>query len=171
MISKEGNCAYIDGANLHKGIGTLGWELDYARFRIWLRDKHKVGRAYLFLGYIPEFADLYNDLEKAGYLLVFKEVVRDLDGRIKGNCDADLVLAATCGAYEVHYEQAVIVSSDGDYACLVNFLLKRNKMKAILSPSNKCSVLLYRSGAPITFLGQLKEKLAKIKKPPIRTEP
>lgn len=170
MTTKEGNCAYIDGANLHKGIGTLGWELDYARFRIWLRDKYKVGRAYLFLGYIPEFADLYKDLEKVGYLLVFKEVV-NMNGQIKGNCDAELVLAATRGFYEGYYEKAVIVSSDGDFACLVNFLLEKGKMKAILSPHLKCSILLYRTGAPITFLHQLKEKLAKIKKPPIRTEP
>jgi hypothetical protein len=35
--------AYIDGANLHQGVKNLGWRLDYARFRIWLKDKYKVG--------------------------------------------------------------------------------------------------------------------------------
>ncbi len=170
-MNKEGNYAYIDGANLHKGIITLGWELDYQRFRTWLRDKHQVVQAYLFLGYIPEYEDRYQALRESGYILVFKEVVRDLDGRVKGNCDADLVLEATRGFYENKYHKAVIVSSDGDYACLVKFLLEKEKMKILLSPSNKCSVLLYRTGVQLTFLSELKEKLTKIKKPPIRTKP
>jgi len=38
------NVAYIDGANLHKGVNSLGWKLDYARFRIWLKDKYKINR-------------------------------------------------------------------------------------------------------------------------------
>jgi len=31
---QENNYAYIDGANLHKGITELGWKLDYKRFRV-----------------------------------------------------------------------------------------------------------------------------------------
>jgi len=42
MIQKENNFAYIDGANLHKGIAGFGWMLDYARFRIWLSEKYSV---------------------------------------------------------------------------------------------------------------------------------
>jgi hypothetical protein len=39
---KEGNnFAYIDGANLHKGVNGLGWSLDYRRFRIWLKHPEK----------------------------------------------------------------------------------------------------------------------------------
>lgn len=39
MIDKENNFAYIDGANLYKGIQELGWKLNYRRFRIWLQEK------------------------------------------------------------------------------------------------------------------------------------
>ena len=39
MIKKENNFAFIDAANLHKGISWLGWELDYDRFRVWLKEK------------------------------------------------------------------------------------------------------------------------------------
>jgi len=31
MRVTENNFAYIDGANLHKGVGTLGWHLDYKK--------------------------------------------------------------------------------------------------------------------------------------------
>ena len=58
------NGAFIDGANLHKAIEKDGWVLDYARFRIWLKEKHKVKHAYLFMGYIPKYADLYKNTEE-----------------------------------------------------------------------------------------------------------
>ena len=44
-INKNNNYAYIDGANLHKGVSSLGWELDYARFRVWLTKKYSVKKA------------------------------------------------------------------------------------------------------------------------------
>ena len=43
MKNNENNVAYIDGANLHKGIETLDWEFDYRRFRVWLKEKYKIG--------------------------------------------------------------------------------------------------------------------------------
>ena len=63
------NIAYIDGANLHKGIGSLGWELDYARFRVWLKEKYHVEVAYIFIGLIPRFKDLYKFLQEFIYQL------------------------------------------------------------------------------------------------------
>src|SRR3989344_3602002 len=116
-----GTNAYIDGANLNKGTVGLGWKLDYRRFRTWLRDKYKVMDAYLFIGFIDQRKELYMALENAGFILVYKEVTYSGDGIVKDNCDAALVLRATIDFYEKRYSQAVIVSSDGDYAELVSF--------------------------------------------------
>lgn len=33
MKNKSNNFAYIDGANLYRGVESLGWELDYRGFR------------------------------------------------------------------------------------------------------------------------------------------
>lgn len=156
MTPKQNNFAYIDGANLHKGVMDLGWRLDYSRFRVWLTDKYGVKRAYLFIGLVPKYKDLYTRLQEAGFTLVFKETIYDDQGRIKGNCDADLVLQTTRDYYEHHFDQALLVSSDGDYASLVKFLYENNKLRAILSPSNKCSVLLKRTNAPIAYLSDQK---------------
>jgi len=134
MISKANNFAYIDGANLHKGIKEDEWKLDYQRFRVWLKEKYGIRRAYLFLGLVPKYKDLYKTLQEQGFTLVFKETIKDGDGNIKGNCDADLVLHAVVDAYENNCSQALIVSGDGDYASLVSFLDKKNRLKAILSP-------------------------------------
>src|SRR5690242_19678853 len=98
---------------------TLGWKLDYRKFRVWLREKHGVQQAYLFLGMMPKYADMYTSLQEKGYTLIFKEVTYDGTGKAKGNCDADIVVKAMQDAYEHAFEKALLVASDGDYASLV----------------------------------------------------
>ncbi|MDD4352132.1 MAG: NYN domain-containing protein [Candidatus Gracilibacteria bacterium] len=156
---KGNNIAYIDGANLYNGISELGWELDYNRFRKWLKDKYNVEKAYIFIGLIARYKDLYAYLQETGYTLIFKETVYDGAGKPKGNCDADLVLKVTRDTYEEMFDEAIIVTSDGDYASLISFLKEKGKIKAILSPSDKCSVLLKRTNTKITNLSWLKNKL------------
>ena len=109
-LEKRNNYAYIDGANLHRGIVDFGWALDYARFRVWLSEKYGVKHAYIFIGLIPKYKDLYTYLQECGFTLIFKEVVYDGDGKPKGNCDADLVLQATRDVYENKFDKAIIVS-------------------------------------------------------------
>jgi uncharacterized LabA/DUF88 family protein len=161
--TETNNIAYIDGANLYNGIKSLGWELDYARFRVWLTDKYLVRRAYLFIGLVPKYKDLYTHLQEAGFTLVFKETTYDGEGKVKGNCDADLVLQAVCDHYEGNLEKAIVVASDGDYSSLVKFLKEKNKIRVILSPANKekCSILLKRTGVPITYLDDKRSILKK----------
>lgn len=33
------NFAFIDAQNVHRGIKSLGWNLDWGKFRIYLKDK------------------------------------------------------------------------------------------------------------------------------------
>ncbi|MBI3019769.1 MAG: NYN domain-containing protein [Parcubacteria group bacterium] len=148
MKKQENNFAYIDGANLHKGINELGWALDYKKFRVWLCEKFGVAKAYIFLGFIPTNAGLYRDLQNFGYTIVFKPTVPDGRGSIKGNCDAEMVLQAVSDMYEKQYENAVLVTGDGDFACLVNFLNDKKKLKAILSPNHRKASVLLRKAAP-----------------------
>ena len=161
MIRKENSFAYIDGANLHKGITTLGWSMDYKRFRVWLSEKYGVSIAYLFIGLIPKYKELYKHLQECGFTLVFKEVIYDGDGKPKGNCDADLVLQATRDAYENKFDGALLIASDGDYAGLVRFLLGKHKFLVILSPhpKDKCSILLKRTGAKISYINDQRSNL------------
>lgn len=173
--NKQNNYAYIDGANLHRGIAGFGWTLDYARFRVWLSDKYSVKNAYIFVGLIPKYKDLYKYLQECGFTLIFKEVVYDSEGKAKGNCDADLVLQVACDTYENKFDKAIIVSSDGDYASLIKFLNERKKLRVILSPSipKRCSILLKRINAPITYLEDIKDKisLSEKEKAPAKDKP
>ncbi len=166
MYKKESNYAFIDAANLHRGVESLGWRLDYARFRVWLKEKYGVGVAYLFIGLMPKHKELYAYLQKAGFTLIFKEVVYDGSGKPKGNCDADLVLQAARDTYENKFDRAVIVASDGDYGSLVAFLKEKKKLDVIISPRDKekCSILLKRTGARISYINEQRSLLEFVQK-------
>jgi hypothetical protein len=109
IMRKENNYAYIDGANLYNGVRSSGFDLDYNKFRIWLKDKYQITKAYIFIGMVPEKNDLYLSLKDAGFILVYKEVIYDKIGIVKGNCDADLVLQTVCDYYENQYDRCIVV--------------------------------------------------------------
>ena len=75
--NNSNNYAFIDGANLHRGVKGLGWELDYRKFRVWLKEKYSVSKAYIFIGLISEKKDLYAYLQEVGYILIFKEITHE----------------------------------------------------------------------------------------------
>lgn len=60
--------------------------------------------------------------------------MKDDQGKVKGNVDAELVLHAAAIEFS-HYEKAVIVSGDGDFRCLHEFLERRGKLLAIIIPN------------------------------------
>ncbi len=154
------NYAFIDSQNINLGVQGLGWRLDWRTFRAYLRRRHGVGKAYLFIGYQKKNHGLYAALQSDGYDLVFKEVTYDRAGKPKGNVDAELVLQAAAIDF-VNYDKAVIVSSDGDFACLVRFLAAKGKLRTVLSPSaKKASALLKRAaGSQFDTLEPLRKQL------------
>ncbi len=169
--NKAKNHAFIDSQNLNLAIRDLGWRLDFARFRVYLAEKYSVTKAFLFIGYIEGNNDLYKGLQEAGFICIFKPTLKYHDGTTKGNCDAELVLQAMIEF--PHYERAVIVTGDGDFQCLVKYLIEQNKLKAILIPNkNKFSALLkFKIFRPsLRFMNNLRELLAYKKKRPHEDE-
>jgi uncharacterized LabA/DUF88 family protein len=140
MIRKENNYAFIDNQNLFKEVQRCGWELDYSRFIVYLREKYSVKRAFLFLGYIGKNISLYEKLYGFGYELIFKKVLITKEF-IKGNVDADMTTHVVMRMN--NYDKAVIVSGDGDFHGLVEYLIFKDKLELILAPNAKsCSSLL-----------------------------
>jgi uncharacterized LabA/DUF88 family protein len=168
--------------------------MDWARFRRWLQEEYKVSRAYLFIGYLPEYEAMYEQLHELGYLIVLKPTVGALDDdrisekqrtspeslrsgaqssteshnssevpaeieskklredkaasepakdqkpAVKGNIDAELVMYAM--KEMPNYDKAVIVSGDGDFYCLVEYLAAQNKLLHLMAPNWQYSSLL-----------------------------
>ena len=159
MKKPQTNYAFIDGTNLYLTMVNLGWNLDYKRFRVHLSEHYGVSKAYYFVGYMPEMSDLYASLQSYGFMLVHKPVLKLKDGKVKGNVDAEMVLQAMIDYG--NYEKAVIVTSDGDFACLVDYLRESGKLECVLAPSRKgCSLLLRKAaGVRIDYFDNLRQKL------------
>lgn len=159
---KEKNYAFIDGQNVFLGVKHAGWEIDYRAFREYLRDKFDIEVAYLFIGYISTNAQLYAQLQRAGFILIFKEtlVIRTKHGEtVKGNVDAELVLQAMIDIQE--YDQAIIVTGDGDFACLMKHLKSVGKLMKVIVPNGKRYSKLIKKTAQekIMTMGELRSKI------------
>lgn len=152
--------AFIDSQNLNLGVRSQGWQLDFARFRVFLKDKYNVQKAFLFLGFIPKYKKLYSFLDKAGYQIIYKPVVESKNRiKPKGNVDAELVLHAMIQLK--NYSKAIIVSGDGDFYCLAEYLETKKKLKNIIVPNRKYSSLLRRFRSYIVHAGDFRSKIKK----------
>jgi uncharacterized LabA/DUF88 family protein len=159
-MEENKNYAFVDSQNLNLGIKSSGWKIDFQRFRVYLKDKYSVEKAFLFIGYIKGNEKLYADLQKFGYICIFKPTLELPDGKVKGNVDAELVLHTILE--KDNYEKAVIVSGDGDFHCLVDHLIDVNKLEVVLIPNEKkySSLLKQEKIKPfLRFVSRLENKL------------
>jgi uncharacterized LabA/DUF88 family protein len=171
---QKGNYAFIDSQNLNLGTQKMGWKMDWRKFRKLLQDKYNVTQAYMFIGHVPEFEDLYMQMHDLGFLVVLKPTQNflskpvadkpDKSGEpeekkpIKGNIDADLVLWAMREL--ANYDKAIIVSGDGDFYGLIEYLEEQHKLLHIMAPNWQYSSLLKPFESYIVRIDQMRRELA-----------
>ncbi|HSX44588.1 MAG TPA: NYN domain-containing protein [Candidatus Saccharimonadales bacterium] len=174
--SKPNVYAFIDSQNLNLGVQKMGWKMDWRKFRKYLADKYGVNKAYMFIGHVPEFEDMYVHMHELGFLVVLKptsdmskvpvenkEEDRSADKTedkkpVKGNIDAELVLWAMKELKD--YDKAIIVSGDGDFYCLAEYLEEIGKLGHIMTPNWQYSGLLKRFEKYIIRIDQLRRELS-----------
>lgn len=181
--------AFIDSQNLNLGVQKFGWKLDWRKFRQFLEKEYGVTKAYMFIGYIPEFEALYEQMHEVGFAVVLKptfdltkprpdqdapnsstgHILHKKDSHssnnvdeekkpVKGNIDAELVLWAM--KEMSNYDKAVIVSGDGDFYSLIEYLEGKKRLLHILAPSGHYSSLYNRYDSYIIRIDQHKRELA-----------
>ena len=153
--------AFIDSQNLNLGVQSAGWKLDFRKFRLYLKNKYDVSKAYLFIGQVSGNEAMYAHLQEMGFILIFKPTMQyKKDGKTetKGNVDAELVLYTSAITFS-QYDKAIIVSGDGDFYCLVEFLVAKKKLLILLAPNKHYSGLLRRFDSYILRIDKLKESL------------
>lgn len=152
--TKENNYAFIDGQNLHMATAKREvdpWKVDLQRFRVYLEQKYSVSKAFYFLGYLDETQNsLYESIQSAGFILLFREHSSLMLGKKKGNVDSDIILHIMKKLYyEETFGKVVLVSGDGDYKQLVDFLITEERLGKILFPDGHRASSLYKKlGAP-----------------------
>jgi uncharacterized LabA/DUF88 family protein len=143
------NYAFIDGQNLYMNTTKKivdSWNIDLFRFRIYLEKKYYVDKAYYFLGYVQEKnQELYEKIQNAGFTLLFREHNPAMLGKKKGNVDSDMIFNIMKKLYRKEdFDKVIIVSGDGDYKPLIDFLIEENKFEKILFPDKKFASSLYK---------------------------
>lgn len=178
MISnseKIKNLAFIDGQNLFMGTAKREknpWKIDLARFHVYLKEKYAVGKAYYFLGFVQEKnQDLYEEIQNSGFVLIFREHNPAMIGKKKGNVDSDIIFHVMKKMYKKEdFEKVVLVSGDGDYKLLVDFLIEENKLEKILFPDRGRASSLYKELSNRFLVGldgrDLRNKIEKKKRVP-----
>ena len=185
----KGNFAFIDSQNLNLGVQKMGWKMDWRKFRQYLKDVYNVERAYMFIGYLPDNEKLYDQMHDLGYLIVLKPTLemyeteesqeqrakrederqekagvkpedrKPEEKRVtKGNVDAELVLYAV--KETPNYQKAVIVSGDGDFFSLLEYLDQQQKLQNLLAPNWQYSSLLKPFEKYIVRLDQKRGELS-----------
>ena len=149
IASKFNNLAYIDGQNLYMATAKREadpWKIDLARFRIYLEQKYHVSKAYYFLGYLAESnQSLYEKIQSAGFILVFREHTSLMLGKKKGNVDSDIIFHVMKKLYKNEiFDKIILVSGDGDYKLLIDFLVNESKLEKILFPDGSRASSLYK---------------------------
>lgn len=169
-ITKENNLAFVDAQNLHFGTTKCdvcakrlgrdikdvkladctcgnGWEVNLSKFRIYLKENYGVSEAYYFLGYIHDENDeLYKEIQKAGFIVLFKEHHKLAKSKKKGNVDTDIVFEVMKNLVDnSEFNKIVLISGDGDYKKLVQYLVDKDKFKKILFPNKKFASSLYKT--------------------------
>lgn len=163
--------------------------MDWRKFRKFLADRYGVTKAYMFIGYMPENEDLYEQMHQAGYAVVLKptfdltrpqpemlEVMGEESANargpsssspgggaedkkpVKGNIDAELVLWAM--KEMSNYDRAIIVSGDGDFYCLIEYLDQKGRLLNLFAPSQHYSSLYNKYEKYIVRLDQFRRELA-----------
>lgn len=148
-MSKLQNMAFIDGQNLHMGTAKRAsdpWKIDLKRFRAYLSEKYHVETAYYFLGYVQDAnQEMYERIQGAGFVLIFREHNAAMVGKKKGNVDSDIIFLAMKKLYKKEpFHKVVLVSGDGDYKMLVDFLIEEKRFAKILFPDRKFASSLYK---------------------------
>lgn len=140
------NIAFVDGQNLHLWTNSEWWKVDFKRFRIYLKDKFKVEEVYIFLWFLDEDQQkLYTNLQKAWFIIEFREHNSNMKWKKKWNVDVDIVFEIMKRLLEENdFDKIVLVTWDGDYIKLVKYLIEKDKLKKILFPNDKYSSL-YKS--------------------------
>lgn len=140
MRNFERSAIFIDGANLHLAVSSLGIDLDYVRLLRRLRGKSHSAQVFYYAALTEAQANgptnrLTEWLGCNGYVVVRKQIAESVDGfgrhRFRGSIDVDLAVAAM--AITERVDAMTLVSGNGAFRSLVAAVQRKGVRVSVIS--------------------------------------
>lgn len=172
---------FIDSANLIFGAKATGkWKVDFSKLFKYLKNKYQTNKIFYYTGFKPKSSDIQKikKLETIGYIVKSKPLkfinqksiiqknqcpkckynwdkIINKPPLVKANCDVDLTLDVL--QHQSLFDQIIVLSGDGDFLVLYQYLESIGKKVKIISES-KLTAKSIRSHFGQTFTDLLSIK-------------
>jgi len=178
---------FIDVSNLIYGAKRTGkWEINYQKLSKYLNSRYKASKIFFYAGVKSLTKNKFNKLQKFGYILRLKELriyrKKPIERKSKcpkcghvfkkkiyrppeqkANCDVDLTFDAM--RHVSDYSKMILISGDGDFYPLVEFLMKKGREVRIIGETRSTAISLKKLVGPeFIDLVSIKHIIAKRKK-------
>ncbi len=149
---------FIDVSNIIYGAKKTGnWEVNYKKLYVYLTSRYKASKIFFYAGVKSLTKNKFRRLERYGYILRLKELriyrKKPLKRNVicpkcrysfekkiyrppeqKANCDVDLTFDAM--RYISDYSKMILMSGDGDFYPLVDFLIKKSREVRVIGEAH-----------------------------------
>ncbi len=167
--SKKQRIAYIDNENVNVSIAKLGRKMDWLSLLKWLQKTYKIQQVKMFMGRHPSYQGMYEFFESLGYTLIFRKMIINESQPLKWNIDTELVLEVMKDFPGLH--KAVVMSGDGDFACLLEYLYQQKKLEKLIVPNVKRYSDLFKDILPSSKIIPLSNKKKLLAYTPQKQQP
>ena len=163
---------FIDGANLHATIRTLGFDIDYKRLLKEFQNRCTLLRAFYYTAISEDHEStsirlLLDCLDYNGYTVITKATKEFIDAggrrKVKGNMDIELAIDAM--ELAAHIDQMVLFSGDGNFRSLVAAVQRRGVHVTVVSTISSQPPMIFdelrRQADVFTDLVELKSKIGR----------
>ena len=155
---------FIDFSNLIYGAKrTGGWKINYEKLYLYLKTRFFANKIFFYTGVESFNKNPYIGLEKLGYILKLKIIKKfnrspitkqiicpNCNSRypykfnrypeIKANCDVDLTFDAM--RFILDYNCVILMSGDGDFYPLINYLMAKKKVIKVIGESTSTAIAI-----------------------------
>lgn len=150
---------FIDATNIIYGTSYYGWKMDFKKLYKYLITRYKAKVIYYYAGVdnsnIKQL-HFYEKLTDFGYKLRLVPVKKFSDGHKKADVDSRMTFEMM--KMDKKFDKAVIMTGDGDYYWVLEYLLKNKKMVKLISHNkNTAQELKKLFGNNFTTLDSIKD--------------
>lgn len=132
---------FVDGSNMFYAQKKAGFYLDYKRVKDFFSKNEMLFKAFFYVG--TSSPPAVRDKRFLDYLIYtcqytvrnkeIKTIVDDTTGEIKQKCNLDIEIAVEMFKEIDHYDTAILMSGDGDFASVVELLRSRGKTTEVVA--------------------------------------